>query len=336
MRPGLCFVGQSYVKTKNAGVKPTTDAQLTATELGAKNIGLRSAFCSRWKIAALRNKLSVILALRRMKRGDTVLLQFPEQYGIDSLFRRAKKRGCKVILLIHDIDSLRGASPKHEYILSEADGLIAHTPAMVAWLRERNPEATISVLNLFDYRIPLPSPPADPDNSIVFAGNLAKAPFLLKLSKIPDLHRITLFGVGCPEELSSRTSIDYRGAVLPEDLPEMIASCGFGLVWDGDNIECCNGDFGRYLRYNAPYKASCYLAAGLPLIVWSEMGIAPFVEQAGIGITIDSLKELPERLASLSAEDYAKMRDAVRMIQPRLASGAFLSAALAPLIQAGP
>ena len=81
----------------------------------------------------------------------------------------------------------------------------------------------------------------------------------------------------------------------------------FGLVWDGDSLEECHGDFGSYLKYNTPHKASFYLRAGLPIIVWKESAIAPLVEEMGVGFAINSLKELPGRLAGISEEEYAGM-----------------------------
>ena len=102
----------------------------------------------------------------------------------------------------------------------------------------------------------------------------------------------------------------------------------FGLVWDGDSLEECHGDFGSYLKYNTPHKASFYLRAGLPIIVWKESAIAPLVEEMGVGFAINSLKELPGRLAGISEEEYAGMLAQTKLITIAINNGENLKKAI--------
>ena len=92
-------------------------------------------------------------------------------------------------------------------------------------------------------------------------------------------------------------NIIWHGFMNADDFIKQVRG-NFGLVWDGDSLEECHGDFGSYLKYNTPHKASFYLRAGLPIIVWKESAIAPLVEEKGVGFAINSLKELPGRLAA--------------------------------------
>lgn len=51
---------------------------------------------------------------------------------------------------------------------------------------------------------------------------------------------------------------------------------------------------------------------GIPVIVWKESAEAEFVTSNGLGIAVASLKELPERIAAISDEEYSQMLDRCR------------------------
>ena len=99
-------------------------------------------------------------------------------------------------------------------------------------------------------------------------------------------------------------NIVWHGFMNADDFIKQVRG-NFGLVWDGDSLEECHGDFGSYLKYNTPHKASFYLRARLPIIVWKESAIAPLVEEKGVGFAINSLKELPGSPASSSEAESA-------------------------------
>ncbi len=77
-----------------------------------------------------------------------------------------------------------------------------------------------------------------------------------------------------------------------------------------------------------PTKASFYLRAGLPIIVWKESAIAPLVEEKGVGFAINSLKELPGRLASISEEEYAGMLTQTKQMAIAINNGENLKKAI--------
>ncbi len=117
---------------------------------------------------------------------------------------------------------------------------------------------------------------------------------------------------------------------MPDELPAALEG-GFGLVWDGDSAETCSGVFGEYLRYNNSHKASLYLAAGLPLVVWKESAIAHFVVDKQCGIVVDSLHNLQKVLDELTIQDYNELLDNARYVGVALREGAYLKAALMKL-----
>ena len=115
-----------------------------------------------------------------------------------------------------------------------------------------------------------------------------------------------------------------------EELDQLIATAqgDFGLVWDGHSLDGCMGDLGEYLQYNNPHKTSLYLRCGLPIIIWKRAALASFVEEHQVGLTIDSLRELDERLGSLSEEEYYAMRQRVATVSQRIAEGRYVQEAV--------
>ena len=52
-----------------------------------------------------------------------------------------------------------------------------------------------------------------------------------------------------------------------------------------------------------PYKASLYLAANRPLIVWNKCGIADFVRENHLGITVNHLYEIYDAIHSINKQE---------------------------------
>ena len=119
----------------------------------------------------------------------------------------------------------------------------------------------------------------------------------------------------------------YHGFIASDDFIAK-AEADFGLVWDGDSFDECTGDWGEYLRINDPHKTSFYLRAGIPVIVWKEAAMAPFIEEENVGIAVDSLSQIESRLKGLSAEDYIKMRKAAMTMSQRLNEGYYIKEGL--------
>lgn len=325
----LYYIAHCFNRQANAGSKPSTDVEDVVASMGAHRIGLPRWFSKSNKLVHLRDIINTRLSLRQMPRGKVVLLQYPAQHAVESLARQAKRRGNRLIVVVHDINSLRGGSLHDDgATLSLADVIIVHTPAMAAWVSERFPGKEVIILEMFDYLqsyIPAGAPPAEP--TVVFAGNLGKSTFLSKLAP-GDGWRLVLYGTGAPEELVNRPGVDYRGSCMPEELPQKISNEAYGLVWDGNSTETCSGPMGQYLRYNAPYKLSSYIAAGLPVVVWSQMAIAPYVLAHGLGLTVDSLDSLGKVLPAVTPAKYAAMRGAVASMQAAISSGHHIRSAI--------
>lgn len=81
------------------------------------------------------------------------------------------------------------------------------------------------------------------------------------------------------------------------------------------------GSFGDYLRYNSPHKSSLYLAAGLPVIVWSGPVLASFVREQGVGVVVGSLFEAQKTLAAIGLNEYAGLLENVVRVRTDIVAG---------------
>ena len=119
---------------------------------------------------------------------------------------------------------------------------------------------------------------------------------------------------------SYKSGVIYKGQFSPNDLLKHLDQ-DFGLVWDGNSIETCDGRYGNYLRYNNPHKASLYLSMGIPVIIWKEAALAKFISKNNLGITIDSLNNLDKVLDQITENEYKTMKSNVLRISEKLRNG---------------
>ncbi|MDV4193311.1 hypothetical protein RIM59_12800 [Lactococcus lactis subsp. lactis] len=67
------------------------------------------------------------------------------------------------------------------------------------------------------------------------------------------------------------------------------------------------------------------------MIVWKEAILAEFVLENNLGFAVNSLLDLPEKIAEISEEDYNKMITNVQKMGNKIRSGYFLSESLKKL-----
>ena len=276
--------------------------------------------------------------LLRLHRGDLLLIQYPYRGLYRFTCLTAHLKGAKVITLIHDLRSFcrKTVSAEHENrVLMHTDYLICHNDAMKQFLAEHGFTKPMGTLQLFDYLAASPIPHGSTPHrpwQVTYAGGLGykRAPFLYECELDPQMKgwELQLYG---RHFLSAQAigwqNIHYNGLFTPEQLINEVVG-DFGLVWDGNSLNGCSGPWGEYLRVNNPHKASFSLRMGLPVIIWSEAALAPFVREHGIGLCIDSLTELNSRLAKLTPEEYATMRHNAEQMSERVGTGYFTHKAL--------
>lgn len=263
-------------------------------------------------------------------RGSFVVFHFPIHAGIHLfLLRLFRLRNIRTIALIIDIDGCRdedeSLTRKEMKILSAFSFLIVHNQAMKTFICERLPEARMFPIGIFDYPVSVNPPLRILNNHINIAGNFSKGGYVNQLGTIQGLV-FDIYGTGY-NPTREYDNIHFHGVVDPGLLPQKLNG-SFGLVWDGPSVDTCDGNNGRYLRYNNPHKFSLYLAAGLPVIVWEESALAGLVKEKNLGIAIRSISDIPAILSELDEATYEAMQKNVLIAGASVRNGKYLSGVL--------
>ena len=290
-------------------------------------------------------------AFSDLGNGDELFIQLPVVNNyllMQGLFKKLRRRGVKIIALIHDLETLRmikdeTLSKKQKLrmrieeigTLKQCSRLIVHNAEMQKLVASIGIETPMTVLGVFDYLISQkesgPSVTALADarmekkaRSVVIAGNLDehKSGYIYT---IPEDVTVDLYGVHYKE--NNKKNLHYHGSFPADKLP-FVLDGGFGLIWDGTSADTCTGAYGDYLRFNTPHKTSLYIASCFPVIIWEKAALAAFVTENGIGFTVSSLSEIPEKLRTLTDAQYAEMYENVKKLSEKLRGGGFLRAAL--------
>jgi hypothetical protein len=278
--------------------------------------------------------------LTRLEKGDMLFLQYPMKKFYYMACLLAKWKGASVVTVIHDL----GAFRRHKLTaegenrrLSMTDFLIVHNPTMEQYLRRHGFSGGIHRLQIFDYLSPSAVRTATAAEArrgeaswrLVYAGNLGRwrNAFLYRVPAIADGWTMDLYGRGFEPEATGDKTLTYHGFIDSDDFIAGIEA-DFGLVWDGDSTEECTGDWGEYLRINDPHKTSFYLRAGIPVIVWSQAAMAPFILEQNVGIAVDGIDQIADRLASITPETYRQMKQNAVDMSQRLNHGYYIKAGL--------
>ena len=263
-----------------------------------------------------------------LKKNDILILQYPMKKFYKIACRFAHLKGAKVVTIIHDLGAFRRKklTPEQENRrLSLTDFLIVHNPTMRDYLLKHGFKGGIHCLQIFDYLSDTNSTANDAPHTpwqMAYAGSLGswRSGFLYKLEDCVTTYDLNIYGNGFDEAANKCPRIHNKGFIQSDHFISTVEA-DFGLVWDGDSLNECNGDWGEYLKINNPHKTSFYLRAGIPVIVWSKAAMAPFVKEENVGFAVDSLEHISERLATLTTEEYSQMKKAARSMSERLEQG---------------
>lgn len=274
-------------------------------------------------------------SLSSLKARDTIVYQYPAYSRIlgDMFLSTVNKvKNVQKIIVIHDLDSMRKYRDQPKDIrrelqfLDSFDAIIAHNDKMKEWLLEKGIKTPIVSLEIFDYFETIPTKSSTKDDPIVFAGNLGKSKFL---EKMDIMTTVDLFGIEPADKYPE--NIKYRGAFPSDELGEHLQG-SFGLVWDGNSIDECNGMTGEYMRYNNPHKTSLYLTMGIPVIIWKKAALSSFIVDNNVGITVDSLNELDNLLENLSEQEYQMFKSNAEKLSIKLRQGFYIKKAVKSVI----
>lgn len=339
---------ESYGTHMHAGSKANNDCVNILEELGFEKIEIvRHKPEDKSPVSKIIRQLSFYKqwnkVLNKLSEGDVLLLQHPyrrNHFGRTPSLLKLKKKKVKIISLVHDVELIRGIyddpfyQKEFDEMLSFADSIIVHNEEMKDWFVKYGvDEKGLVVLEIFDYlNDKSVSSSIEYSKTVTVAGNLSpdKSPYLYQLDKVPSI-RFQLMGIGY-HPIEDVSNVSYLGAFAPEEVPNHLNG-GFGLVWDGESLDTCDGVTGNYLRYNNPHKLSLYLSSGLPVIVWKDSAEANFVEKNGVGLAVNSLFELSERLERLTQDEYLQLVTNTKNIMTKLKEGYYLKSAVNKIIE---
>lgn len=327
-----------------ASNKARSDITNIAMKLGFDIVTVRAETVTNSVIKKIRNKISYSInlhkSLKKIPEDSILLVQVPilnlARYSHQKLNHMNENR--RIISIIHDVNDLRSTDMEDHNssfyeLLRRSSCVISHNQSMTEHLMKKGvKKEKIVNLQIFDYLLECAKDKAHFSRSVTIAGNLdpTKVQYLSQIKHIQGCDFI-LYGPNYDNSCGAE-NIKYKGVVNSNELPYRLNE-GFGLVWDGTSIETCAGPYGDYLRYNNPHKLSLYLASGVPVIIWSKAAEAEFVKQNGVGITVESLLDLPDILDKITEEEYVSIVNNVENIQGKIISGYYANAALSKAIE---
>ena len=230
----------------------------------------------------------------------------------------------KIIILIHDVESLRLRKGDLKYrkkeleVFNSVDALIVHNQSMKKHLKELGVKVTMVAQEVFDYINNHDLMDVkEYTRKVCFAGNLVKSTFLNKLKLKKSICNV--YGMPKPEK-EYNNGVMYRGAFPADELPKHLNG-DLGLIWDGSSLSTNDGIYGEYTKFNSPHKASLYLSCGIPVIVWDKAGIAPFIRKNDLGIVVKDIENLDDILEKISNFDYMRMKKNAEKYALRIRGG---------------
>lgn len=341
------FITVRFKETKSSGAysKARQDIDTVLLKMGFEPVEISftfivNRFLRKTKLAYVYESFIAILewikVYHRINREDILLYQHPMvATPIVYFFLKMlkKRKNIKLLILIHDLYSLRAGEKntkailKDEKILALADVITCHNNSMMnEMIKMGRDESKLLPLGIFDYLLD-EEPKVVPNlvEGVIIAGLLDrnKSEYLYHLDELQGTCKFNLFGLYFSGQgMYTKDQVEYHGSFPANELHKHLRG-GFGLVWDGTSTKTCAGTVGQYLKYNNPHKASAYLAAGFPLIVWDESALADFVENNGIGICVSSLQDMEKKVTALTDGDYEKMVKNAKFIGEKIRNGYF-------------
>lgn len=279
----------------------------------------------------LRARLDGILA--SVSFHDVVVIQSPmwNDFAFDERLMRLLSAypGLKKVLFIHDVvplmnEAWNGLLNRYIEHYNQADLLIVPSQAMADFLRTQGVTVEKMVIQrMWDSAVSVDKAVRPPFERVIhFAGdpNVAKFSFA-KDWRYEDV-RLAVTAEG--GDWVQGKNISFLGLFDNDNLlaNALRTSGGFGLLWSDDPY------WREYLKKNASYKLSTYLAAGIPVIVPSDIAEKDTVVRKNLGFAVESLDEAVERVREISEDEYRELLDNVERFAGLLRGGYFTKKAL--------
>ena len=317
----------TYIKSNNLNAGPKAERDIiNIINNNYDNVKFETIFfCNKYLLFLKK----IFLIIKNLFYKDWIIMQYPITQSL--LIRLLPSK--KTIIFIHDLNSIRFKDNKKNLKeinnLKHFKNIVCHNNKMKSFLIDNGiNQNNIYVNELFDY---LCNNQIEESNSfngnIVYAGNMTKSPFINQLDESKLKYDICLYGQGLNEDINCK--IKYKGKFQPEDLPSEWSG-SVGLVWDGNFDESDKDEgFKNYTKYNNPHKLSCYIAAGLPVIVWKEAAVADFVSKNNIGYVISHIYDIN----NIDFSDYLEKKKNVEIISKKVKEGYYTKKVIDEIIK---
>ena len=336
----IYFLSEINSDGTTAGNKARNDVEKILTRRGYKPINAPTL----WKEKRHGNRVLFFLkAMQYLKKirkvipyKSTLIVQYPlevefkgEEKKLDYtyLFSSLTKY-YNIVAVVHDINNLRSnVKKKSTDDLKNARYIISHNKKMTSYpISEGIEENKIINLQIFDYLISKENEENHfkDKEAICFAGNLAKSGFVNNFPNEVKKIGVNLYGNGYN---TKQIGVNYKGTFDSETISSVIRG-RYGLIWDGNSSETCDGYVGNYLKYNNPHKLSMYIVANMPIMIWDQAAEADFVLKNNIGITVSRLTDIPHEVQKIDEEKYNQMLKSVKKVKRKLVNGCFLNRSL--------
>lgn len=299
--------GQSF---KSTALKAQNRTAAFARELHYKELGIYNYDVNSDSPEMLSSRLDGIIA--SVGYDDIVIFQYPtwNHISFDEAFIRriSRYRGLKKIIFVHDIPSLMFESnryllDRHIAFFNQADLLILPTQRMADFLYTKGLTVKKTVIQkMWDFPVTVDVTFRPGFRKVInFAGN----PDTWKFGFVKNWNfdSVELRVTAEKGDWAKEKNVSFLGwfnedTILVNTLRQ---SGGFGLVWS-DNAYCC-----EYMKMNTNYKLSAYLAAGIPVIVNTDIAEKDTIIRKDLGLAVDSLDEAVSRVENMKEEEYNRM-----------------------------
>lgn len=316
--------GQSFSSTAQKVQNKVT--QVARERLNYNELGIYYYNVDTDSPAMLSSRLDGIIA--SVGLGDIVIFQFPTWNGnrFDEAFVRRLNnyRDLKKIFFVHDMPPLMFESNRcllNRYIdlCNQADLIILPSENMADFLRAEGLKVEKNIFHrMWDFEVSIEKMPIPQfRKKINFAGkpDLAKFEFVKKWA----YDEVELAVTAEESSWTGGKNISFLGWFDNDTLlaHALRNNGGFGLVWTNDPY-CA-----EYMKMNANYKLSAYLAAGIPVIINNGLAVKDTIVRKNLGLAVDSLDEAVERICKMDEEQYNRMVTDIELFSNLLRQGYF-------------
>ena len=283
----------------------------------------------------LGSRLDGIIAA--VSNGDVVIFQFPTwndpEFDEALISRLDLYRGLKKIVFVHDMRSLMFESNRYVMgreiaLMNRSDLVILPSERMFTFLRgEGLTVEKVVYQRMWDFPVAIDRSVRPRFERVInFAGDPDQEKF--KFVKNWSYDAVQMRTTAKSADWAEGKNIHVLGWVQNDTILVNALRCsgGFGLLWSEDTY--CS----EYMKMNANYKLSMYLAAGLPVIVSSSIAERDTIVRKNLGIAVDSLDEAVERVAAISQAEYDKMVDDVAVFSELIRESYFTKKVLADAV----